>query len=49
MSSLPAPRNPGARLTLAALALMLTACSVNPATGERDFTAFMSPEQELQV
>ena len=49
MSSLPTPRNPRVRLTLTALTLMLTACSVNPATGERDFTAFMSPEQELQV
>ena len=30
MSSLPTPRKPRVRLTLAALALMLTACSVNP-------------------
>lgn len=36
-------------LVLAAFALLLTACSVNPATGQRDFTAFMSPEREIQV
>jgi predicted Zn-dependent protease len=40
---------PGARIVLGAAALLLAACSVNPATGERDFTAFMSPAQELQV
>lgn len=28
---------------------LLAACSVNPATGERNFTALMSPQQELQV
>ena len=28
---------------------LLAACSVNPATGERNFTAFMSPEKEEQV
>ncbi len=28
---------------------LLAGCSVNPATGERDFTAFMSPEDELRV
>ena len=38
-----------ARLILAAAALALAACSVNPATGERNFTAFMSPEDELRV
>jgi predicted Zn-dependent protease len=27
----------------------LPGCSVNPATGERSFTAFMSPDQERQV
>ncbi len=38
------------RAGLAAIALtVLTACSVNPATGERDFTAFMLPEDELRV
>ena len=31
------------------LALLLAGCSVNPATGERNFTAFMSPEDELRV
>lgn len=37
------------RAVLASVLLLLTACTVNPATGERDFTAFMSPEQELRV
>jgi len=37
------------RSVLGAFALLLTACSVNPATGERDFTAFMSPEEELRI
>lgn len=27
----------------------LSACSTNPATGERQFTALMSPQQELQI
>ena len=36
-------------LVLASLALLLAACSVNPATGERSFTAFMSPADELRV
>lgn len=29
--------------------LVVAACSANPATGDRSFTAFMSPEKELQV
>src|SRR3989339_196424 len=29
--------------------LFLTACAVNPATGNKQFTAFMSPQQELQI
>lgn len=29
--------------------LVLGACSTNPATGEQSFTAFMSPEKEMQV
>ncbi len=33
---------------LSALAL-LGGCSINPATGERQFTAFMSPAQEQQI
>ncbi len=37
------------RLLLAGAAMLLTACSVNPATGERNFTAFMSPDDELRV
>lgn len=37
------------RLILAAATLFLAACSVNPATGERNFTAFMSPEDELKI
>ncbi len=40
------PRTPS---LLGACALLLTACSVNPATGERDFTAFMSPQEELRI
>ena len=35
--------------TLAIFLPLLAACSVNPATGERNFTAFMSPEKEEQV
>jgi predicted Zn-dependent protease len=41
------PRAP--HLALTGLALLLAACSVNPATGERSFTAFMSPADELRV
>lgn len=37
------------KCALALFGLLLTACSVNPATGDRDFTAFMSPEKELQI
>ncbi len=44
----PRPLYP-ARMLLAGAALALAACSVNPATGERNFTAFMSPEDELKV
>ncbi len=29
--------------------LPVAGCTVNPATGDRDFTAFMSPEDELRV
>lgn len=36
-------------LALLSIALLLAACSVNPATGGRDFTAFMSPQDELRV
>lgn len=32
-----------------ALMLLLAGCTVNPATGESSFTAFMSPEDELRV
>lgn len=34
---------------LAFLAAGLAGCTVNPATGKQDFTAFMSPEQEAKV
>ena len=36
-------------IVLTGMALFLAACSVNPATGERNFTAFMSPADELRV
>ena len=38
-----------APLLLSGLAVVLAACTTNPATGERSFTAFMSPEDELRV
>lgn len=38
-----------ALLSVALLAPVLAGCTVNPATGERAFTAFMSPAQERQV
>jgi len=41
--------NRAIHFVLMALALLLAACSVNPATGERSFTAFMSPADELRV
>ena len=34
---------------LCALLVALGACSLNPATGERDFTAFMSRDDEMKV
>ena len=43
---------PGRYKSIAAalmLSALLSACSVNPATGERNFTGLMSPQQELQV
>ncbi|MFQ5972345.1 MAG: M48 family metalloprotease [Alphaproteobacteria bacterium] len=44
---------PAHRLALGAFAplamLSLAACTVNPATGKSSFTAFMSPEQEIEV
>lgn len=36
-------------LLLAVLMAGLAACSVNPATGDRQFAALMSPQQELQA
>ena len=33
----------------AAWLCLLAGCSVNPATGERNFTGFMSPEKEIQI
>lgn len=36
-------------LMIAPLLLALGACSANPATGKQSFTAFMSPEKEIQV
>ena len=35
--------------SLLGAALVLGACSANPATGKQSFTAFMSPEKEIQV
>jgi len=35
--------------TLVAAAFPLSGCSTNPATGENQFTALMSPQQEIQV
>jgi len=49
MTHLPSSRYRRLPAVLSAFALLLTACSVNPATGERDFTAFMSPEKEVEV
>jgi predicted Zn-dependent protease len=50
MTRKPARRDLGFPAALAAaLAAFLGACSTNPATGERNFTAFMSPTQEQQV
>ena len=40
------------RLALVAVLAVMTglqACTVNPATGQRSFTAFMSPDQERRV
>lgn len=36
-------------LLLCAPLLGIAACTVNPATGQKSFTAFMSPEEELKV
>lgn len=36
-------------LTLLCFSMFLSACSINPATGERQFASFMSPEMENQV
>ncbi len=48
MTKTPTRQTRFARVLLAAAGLALAACSVNPATGERNFTAFMSPEDELK-
>jgi predicted Zn-dependent protease len=50
----PRPRRPlGPRgvllIGLGITQLLIQGCSVNPATGQRSFTAFMSPDQERQV
>ncbi|NNE82438.1 MAG: M48 family metalloprotease [Alphaproteobacteria bacterium] len=42
-------RGRAGQFALMGLALLLAGCTVNPATGESSFTAFMSPEQELRV
>ena len=48
MSKLVASRLAGRCLVLAALALLVAGCSVNPATGRREFT-LVSADQELQI
>jgi predicted Zn-dependent protease len=40
---------PSRLFPVVSLLLLLTACTTNPATGDKSFTAFMSPEQERQV
>ena len=42
-------RRLGAAIALLFLMSGIAACSVNPATGERRFTAFMSPEDEKRI
>ena len=43
-------KNITAKALLVILPLMLQACTtINPATGKRDFTPFMSPAKELQI
>jgi len=42
-------RRLAATFLIVAAALGLGGCTVNPATGERSFTAFMSPAEELRV
>ncbi|MBT5263966.1 MAG: M48 family metalloprotease [Rhodospirillaceae bacterium] len=39
----------GAAVLTISFAVSLSGCSTNPATGESSFTAFMSPDQEIQV
>lgn len=45
----PVLRGFGKMLVMGAALSTLAACSTNPATGERQFTALMSPAQETQV
>ncbi len=40
---------PALMVALAAGGALLQGCSVNPATGEQSFTAFMSPSQEMEI
>jgi len=49
MREWPVLRTFGKMLFTGAGIMMLAACSTNPATGERQFTALMSPSQENQV
>jgi predicted Zn-dependent protease len=37
------------KVFLVIISLILGACAVNPATGDKQFTAFMSPQQEVQI
>ena len=36
-------------VTCFSFSLVLAGCTVNPATGDRQFTAFMSPDQEVRI
>jgi predicted Zn-dependent protease len=49
MSNISFPRSLAAFFIGCVSLLATAACSTNPATGERAFTGFMSPEEELQV
>jgi predicted Zn-dependent protease len=37
------------RLAILALCMVAAGCTINPATGQQSFTAFMSPAEELRI